>query len=108
MDFTYVLEKIQQAEMLDSPFRHIAIENLFNEQDLAEIIGSSEISLDQAALKPGMGSARSACGLNLHQALEHCDQHLVSHGGHAAAAGLKIEESQLDEFREEFCEYVAR
>ncbi len=64
------------------------------------------ITMDQAALKPAMGSARSACGVNLHQALEHCSDHLVSHGGHAAAAGLKIDEAQLEDFREEFCEYV--
>ena len=31
----------------------------------------------------------------------------MSHGGHAAAAGLKIEESKLPAFRETFCEYAA-
>ncbi len=32
---------------------------------------------------------------------------MLSHGGHAAAAGLKIDPSQIDAFREAFCEYVA-
>ena len=45
---------------------------------------------------------------DLHAALEACSQHLISHGGHAAAAGLRIEERQLDDFRAEFCEYAAR
>ena len=65
------------------------------------------ISLDQLDVKPGMGSARSACGLNLHRAFAACSHHLVSHGGHAAAAGLKIEAKNIDQFRAEFNEHVA-
>lgn len=65
------------------------------------------ISWDQVGARPGVGSARSAGGLNLHQALAACAQRLLSHGGHAQAAGLKINESQLDAFRSEFFEYVA-
>lgn len=65
------------------------------------------ISWDQLGIKPGIGSARSVGKLNLHQALAACGQHLLSHGGHAAAAGLRIEESRLDAFRADFCEYVA-
>lgn len=62
------------------------------------------ISWDQLGVKPGVGSARSVPGFNLHAALEVCDQYLLSHGGHAAAAGLRIEEDKLDGFREAFCE----
>lgn len=65
------------------------------------------ISWDQVGAKPGIGSARSVARLNLHQALAACERHLVSHGGHAAAAGLKIEESRLEAFRADFCEHVA-
>ena len=65
------------------------------------------ISWDQMGAKPGIGSARSAGSLNLHQALAACGRHLISHGGHAAAAGLKIEPSKLEAFRAEFCEHVA-
>ncbi len=65
------------------------------------------IALDELGIKPGSGSARSAGGLNLHQALESCTHHLISHGGHAAAAGLKIEESKVDAFRAEFWEHAA-
>jgi len=65
------------------------------------------IGFDQLGLKPGIGSARSARGVNLHAALAACGEHLVSHGGHAAAAGLKIDEARLEVFREQFCEHVA-
>ncbi len=65
------------------------------------------ISLDELAAKPGGGSARSVPGFNLHAALAACSAHLVTHGGHAAAAGLTIDEANLDAFREEFCEYAA-
>jgi single-stranded-DNA-specific exonuclease len=65
------------------------------------------VSLDRLGTKPGVGSARSAGALNLHQALAACSDHLVSYGGHAQAAGLKVEESKLDIFRASLCEYVA-
>ena len=65
------------------------------------------VSFDELGLKPGVGSARSVPGFNLHEALAACTQHLVSHGGHAAAAGLKIEEPRLEHFRGDFCEQAA-
>ncbi|HWB13012.1 MAG TPA: single-stranded-DNA-specific exonuclease RecJ [Pirellulales bacterium] len=65
------------------------------------------VALDDLGVKPGIGSARSISGFNLHEALADCCQHLVSHGGHAAAAGLKIEESRVDDFRSDFCERAA-
>ncbi|MCE5303711.1 MAG: single-stranded-DNA-specific exonuclease RecJ [Planctomycetaceae bacterium] len=65
------------------------------------------ISLDNTGLRPGIGSARSVPGFNLHEALADCGEHLIAHGGHAAAAGLKIEERQLAEFRNAFCDVAA-
>ncbi|NLX98286.1 MAG: single-stranded-DNA-specific exonuclease RecJ [Rhodopirellula sp.] len=65
------------------------------------------IAWDQMGVKPGIGSARSVPGFALHTALQTCGAHLISHGGHAAAAGLRIEESKLDEFRSDFCEHAA-
>ncbi len=65
------------------------------------------IAWDEMGVKPGIGSARSVPGLNLHRALEACSAHLVTHGGHAAAAGLTIEEHRLEAFRGDFCEHVA-
>jgi single-stranded-DNA-specific exonuclease len=65
------------------------------------------ISWDKAGLRPGIGSARSVPGFNLHAALAECGEFLIAHGGHAAAAGLKIDEHQLDGFRGAFCEVAA-
>ncbi|MEZ6101191.1 MAG: single-stranded-DNA-specific exonuclease RecJ [Pirellulaceae bacterium] len=65
------------------------------------------IALDELGAVPGTGSARSANGLNLHQALAACDEHLISYGGHAAAAGLRIDAAHVERFRDHFCEYVS-
>jgi single-stranded-DNA-specific exonuclease len=65
------------------------------------------ISLDQMATRSGIGSARSVAGFNLHAALEACDECLLAHGGHAAAAGLRVAEDQIDAFRIAFCEVAA-
>ena len=64
------------------------------------------ISLDEVGIKPGVGSARSVPGFNLHEALAGCKSRLLSFGGHAAAAGVKIDEGELEAFRAEFCEQV--
>jgi single-stranded-DNA-specific exonuclease len=65
------------------------------------------ISLDQIGSRPGIGSARSIPGFNLHAALEACGECLLTHGGHAAAAGLRIEEEKVDAFRTAFSEVAA-
>ncbi|MBP88152.1 MAG: single-stranded-DNA-specific exonuclease RecJ [Planctomycetaceae bacterium] len=64
------------------------------------------LSVDELAIKPATGSGRSACGVNLHRAFAECGEHLITHGGHAAAAGLKVEESQIEAFRLSFCDHV--
>ncbi len=50
----------------------------------------------------GSGSGRSISGFHLANALNVCTEHLVSHGGHAMAAGLKIRPENFDAFREAF------
>ncbi len=64
------------------------------------------VAFDALGVKPGVGSARSVPGFDLHAGFEACSEHLLSFGGHAAAAGLKIEEGRLEAFRQQFCEYV--
>jgi len=49
------------------------------------------------------GSGRSFGNFNLKTALEASSQHLISHGGHAAAAGLRIDAGNIDAFRDQFC-----
>jgi single-stranded-DNA-specific exonuclease len=65
------------------------------------------IAWDQLGIKPGVGSARSVPGCNLFEALSACGEFLTSYGGHAQAAGLKIEEKNLPGFRAAFNEAVA-
>ncbi len=65
------------------------------------------ISLDELGSAAGTGSARSALGLDLHSALDACADELAKFGGHAAAAGLQIEEQRIPRFRERFCQEVA-
>jgi single-stranded-DNA-specific exonuclease len=52
------------------------------------------------------GSARSIKGLNIHDALESCKEHLEQFGGHAFAAGMTLEKSQLNAFKSKFEEIV--
>jgi len=56
----------------------------------------------------GQGSGRSVPGFRLHEALHACSEYLLSHGGHAAAAGFKIHPDAVASFRERFCDYAAR
>jgi single-stranded-DNA-specific exonuclease len=53
------------------------------------------------------GSGRTHGRFDLHAALSACSTHLVSFGGHQAAAGLKISTDRIDAFRDDFCRYVA-
>jgi single-stranded-DNA-specific exonuclease len=65
------------------------------------------VALDKLGSQPGTGSGRSPNGVNLHAAFQECSELLISGGGHAAAAGLRIEESNLNAFRSAFLEAVA-
>jgi single-stranded-DNA-specific exonuclease len=51
---------------------------------------------------PAKGSSRSIPGFDVHAALAGCERHLVTHGGHAAAAGFTIERRNIPAFRETF------
>jgi single-stranded-DNA-specific exonuclease len=53
------------------------------------------------------GSGRSAAGVRLHEALAECGEELLSHGGHAAAAGFRLRPDRIDSFRERFCAATA-
>ncbi len=46
------------------------------------------------------GSARSIKGFHITRALEQCDELLVKYGGHSAAAGFTIRNSDIEAFRD--------
>lgn len=50
----------------------------------------------------GQGSGRSIRGFDLHAALSSCSRHLVAFGGHAMAAGLRIEATRVTDFVQDF------
>jgi len=67
------------------------------------------LSLDAAGKTEAVGSGRvGGTEIDLHEALCECDHRLVRFGGHRAAAGLTIDEREIEAFRGDFCEAVAR
>lgn len=56
----------------------------------------------------GQGSGRSVRHFPLHEVLASCDAHLLSHGGHAMAAGLRIRADQVDAFTRAFLAEAAQ
>ncbi len=58
--------------------------------------------------QPAQGSGRSIEGFHLQAALSTCGEHLVKHGGHAAAAGFRIDADKVELLRTHFHEQAAR
>lgn len=56
----------------------------------------------------GAGSGRSIAGIHLQEALAACGDRLLTSGGHAMAAGLRIAANQIDGFRDAFCAEIAK
>lgn len=54
----------------------------------------------------GKGSGRSIKGFNLFDALTACEKHLTDFGGHAVAAGLNINVSDIEEFSKAINKYA--
>ena len=52
------------------------------------------------------GSARSVEGVAIHEAIGSCAELLNSFGGHAMAAGLRLDADKVDQFRHRFTQYV--
>ena len=63
------------------------------------------ISLDGAT---GAGSARSIEGYHIAHAFADCRDHLLSHGGHAMAAGLKVAADRVDTFAADLTDHAGR
>lgn len=55
----------------------------------------------------GRGSCRSIEGFNLVEHLDRCADLLTKHGGHAMAAGLEVDEKNIEAFRARFNEVAA-
>jgi single-stranded-DNA-specific exonuclease len=66
------------------------------------------IAQDPLGARPATGSVRSVPGFDVHAALHACRGHVLACGGHAAAAGLRIEDHAIEAFREAFRAEVDR
>src|SRR5262245_38717271 len=108
----------QAREMLEKPaYANLPAIVLANEQWHAGVIGIVAGRLAEQFGKPTLliascgdpapGSGRSIPGFSLHEALQVCTNDLISHGGHAAAAGFRVALDRVDCFRERFCEPTA-
>ena len=54
------------------------------------------------------GSARSIAGYNIRRALDACAAYLIRYGGHAMAAGLEVDVTQITAFRTFFAEHAKK
>ncbi len=66
------------------------------------------IAQDAHQGRPAIGSVRSVPGFDVHEALVACREHLLTCGGHAAAAGLRIADERIEDFRAAFVAVVDR
>ncbi len=106
---------LQEARLLAQQFAHLPALVLAHADWHPGLIGivASRLVEDfsrpvlMIALRPdqahGQGSGRSIPGFLLHEALAACTDDLVSHGGHASAAGFRIVPEAIPRFRERFC-----
>jgi single-stranded-DNA-specific exonuclease len=74
---------------------------------LAELYGRPALMISLREQETAVGSGRSVPGFKLHEALHHCSEHLLTHGGHAAAAGFRLRPDAVDHLRERFCSVAA-
>ncbi|MDQ3023035.1 MAG: DHHA1 domain-containing protein [bacterium] len=76
---------------------------------VAEQHGKPTVILADAPGKPELwsGSVRSFGGIDVVSALSECSDHLVSFGGHAAAAGVKVSRASIHDLRVAWHEAVA-
>lgn len=77
---------------------------------MAERYGKPVIILsnDPLGSKPAIGSCRAGSAVDLHAALSESADRLVTFGGHRAAAGLKVEDRDINQFRSDFLEAVSK
>ena len=102
------------AAGLDSPQTHAIV--LGSETWHGGVIGIVASRLVERFARPavlvsftggvGHGSGRSVPGVNLFEAISACAEHLVGFGGHAMAAGVRIEQANLPAFAQALDAYV--
>jgi single-stranded-DNA-specific exonuclease len=97
------------SELYGRPALMIALPSQEATQSVADARSHAERGNEESVrhVRVGVGSGRSIAGLSLHEALKACDDLLLSHGGHAAAAGFRVLPENIDAFRARLCDYTA-
>ena len=90
----------------------------FDEDNNEGVVGLAASRLAESFYRPAIvgaikgdvirASCRSIPEINITSALDECADLLVKHGGHAMAAGLTIESSHAEEFRQRLAEIIQR
>ncbi|MGB3775368.1 MAG: single-stranded-DNA-specific exonuclease RecJ [Leeuwenhoekiella sp.] len=89
---------------------------VFNEDWHKGVIGIVASRLTETYYRPTLvftksgnklaASARSIKGFDVYEALKECSEHIEQFGGHKYAAGLTLEESDFESFKEKFEQVV--
>lgn len=74
---------------------------------VVEEYGVSVIAISEGE-KLSKGSARSANGLNIVEAIRQCQHLLIDVGGHPGAAGFSLETAKISEFKETLYQVVEK
>ena len=95
------------ALVLASPDWHAGVIGIVANR-VAEEFEKPAVMLALSAMEgTGKGSGRSFAGFDLYSGIAACSDHLLTFGGHHAAAGLSIRSENVAEFREAFASHVA-
>ena len=102
-------EDITQEILTDDTFTKDRVIVVWGQHYHPGVVGIVASRLVETYAKPAIvltrdgesfkGSGRSVASFNLHRALEQTKEWLVRYGGHELAAGLTIEEENLENFR---------
>ncbi len=102
----------------DEDFKNKKSSVLYREHWLKGVVGIVASRLIERHYRPTIvltksgdlatGSARSIKGFNLYEAIYECKEHLVTFGGHYAAAGLSLLPENIEAFAKQFDEVVAK
>ncbi len=92
--------------VLHSPNWHPGIIGIVASKLVEKYATPTLLISEQPDGRTGRGSGRSVPGLPLADALDSCDDLLIKHGGHDAAAGFEIELSKIPEFEQTLEEYA--
>ncbi len=96
----------QHVVVLASPDWHVGVVGIVASK-IMETRGCPAILMVQEG-DEARGSARSINGFDISQALQGCTDLLLSHGGHALAAGMRLKVDNLEEFRDRLNELAAQ